>query len=389
MPVTLICQKCGNPFSVDPSRASTARYCSRACQGLANRVPRIPCEECGEPMVPYADGRVRRFCSVPCRDARKRANVTCQRCGTVFTRKASEAANRLFCSRKCMFEAWGCAWCHLIVPDERRAAGDAYCSDRCALSARLDADAATGPRLAVCGTCQHIKPAGEFHIERTNRNGLSNRCKACSKAKYEATKPDYQRRRWQAQAAPGGVLIPFTAQQREARWAMWGGRCWVCGIADATEEDHTKPISAGGSHCLSNLRPICKPCNVRKRSRWPLTAPYDRANFQHPNPRPGSDAEQRTPRLPRVEWTCPQCQVTFTVRAHEARSRKYCSKTCHTAAQTLPRVTKTCPQCHRDFSVPGHRWAQHRKFCSTECFYNAHGAAARHRTPGPGQTVLW
>jgi 5-methylcytosine-specific restriction endonuclease McrA len=63
--------------------------------------------------------------------------------------------------------------------------------------------------------------------------------------------------------------IPFTIAQLEARRDYYGRLCWMCGAA-ATADDHVKPLAKGGWHCLSNLRPICTPCNTRKRDRWPL-----------------------------------------------------------------------------------------------------------------------
>lgn len=54
-----------------------------------------------------------------------------------------------------------------------------------------------------------------------------------------------------------------------ARWAMWGGKCWMCGTF-ATATDHVKPLCKGGSNWPANLRPACKPCNSRKGRRWPI-----------------------------------------------------------------------------------------------------------------------
>ena len=45
--------------------------------------------------------------------------------------------------------------------------------------------------------------------------------------------------------------------------------CWMCG-AEATEIDHVKPLSAGGSNWPANLRPACHPCNRAKSNHWPL-----------------------------------------------------------------------------------------------------------------------
>lgn len=64
------------------------------------------------------------------------------------------------------------------------------------------------------------------------------------------------------------VTIPFTAEQLAQKWAYYGDRCYLCGEpADST--DHVKPIAKGGPHMLANLKPICTPCNSRKRDRWP------------------------------------------------------------------------------------------------------------------------
>lgn len=77
---------------------------------------------------------------------------------------------------------------------------------------------------------------------------------------------DAANRRARLAAAP---TIPFSVDQLAARMSMWGDRCWMCG-ATATAADHVKPLARGGSHCLANLRPACKPCNSAKKDRWPL-----------------------------------------------------------------------------------------------------------------------
>jgi hypothetical protein len=62
--------------------------------------------------------------------------------------------------------------------------------------------------------------------------------------------------------------IRFTIDQLAAKLAYWGGRCWICG-GPQEAVDHVKPLGAGGSHILANLRPICTSCNSRKRDKWP------------------------------------------------------------------------------------------------------------------------
>jgi len=75
------------------------------------------------------------------------------------------------------------------------------------------------------------------------------------------------RRRALRMSAP---TIPFTLDQLAGRLSYFGRLCWLCGIP-ANAVDHVKPLSKGGWHCLSNLRPICTACNTRKKDRWPLT----------------------------------------------------------------------------------------------------------------------
>lgn len=59
-----------------------------------------------------------------------------------------------------------------------------------------------------------------------------------------------------------------TAEHIAWRWAMWGGQCWVCGVA-AEATDHVIPLNTGGPHWPSNLRPICKSCNSRRKKCRP------------------------------------------------------------------------------------------------------------------------
>lgn len=63
------------------------------------------------------------------------------------------------------------------------------------------------------------------------------------------------------------LIAPFNNAQLMSRVAYWGGRCYVC-HAPWEAIDHVKPLSKGGAHCLSNLRPICGYHNNRKKNRW-------------------------------------------------------------------------------------------------------------------------
>jgi 5-methylcytosine-specific restriction endonuclease McrA len=67
----------------------------------------------------------------------------------------------------------------------------------------------------------------------------------------------------------GAQIGAVTIELLQEKWNYWFGRCWMCG-KQAEAWDHVKPLAKGGAHCLANLRPACKPCNSRKRDRWPF-----------------------------------------------------------------------------------------------------------------------
>jgi 5-methylcytosine-specific restriction endonuclease McrA len=51
-----------------------------------------------------------------------------------------------------------------------------------------------------------------------------------------------------------------------ARVSVFGERCAYCG-GPFEHLDHVKPISLGGPHILSNLRPSCAKCNLTKNAK--------------------------------------------------------------------------------------------------------------------------
>lgn len=57
-----------------------------------------------------------------------------------------------------------------------------------------------------------------------------------------------------------------TAEHIQARWDLYGGRCYYCG-AEAASTDHRIPLARGGSHWPANLVPCCRSCNSRKHDR--------------------------------------------------------------------------------------------------------------------------
>ena len=52
----------------------------------------------------------------------------------------------------------------------------------------------------------------------------------------------------------------------------YNNTCWICeDTIDTVSWDHVKPLSKGGAHVRSNVRPTHIRCNSRKSNKWPFT----------------------------------------------------------------------------------------------------------------------
>jgi 5-methylcytosine-specific restriction endonuclease McrA len=64
-------------------------------------------------------------------------------------------------------------------------------------------------------------------------------------------------------AAPGSFTI--------AEWAdlldCFGGKCLACGTDERISVDHVIPLARNGTNDITNLQPLCVPCNQRKGTK--------------------------------------------------------------------------------------------------------------------------
>lgn len=67
---------------------------------------------------------------------------------------------------------------------------------------------------------------------------------------------------------------PYSDQVTAALLDGVSRTCWMC-RGPATEADHIKARSLGGSDALDNLRPACRSCNARRGTRENPFAPED------------------------------------------------------------------------------------------------------------------
>lgn len=99
-----------------------------------------------------------------------------------------------------------------------------------------------------------------------NKASVYQQTSKWAKAHPEVTNARLARHRARKLGAFGAQYT--TADMIQARWDLYGGRCYLCG-EEAQATDHVKPLVAGGAHLPCNLRPICNRCNSVKAGRWP------------------------------------------------------------------------------------------------------------------------
>jgi 5-methylcytosine-specific restriction endonuclease McrA len=129
----------------------------------------------------------------------------------------------------------------------------------------------------------------EAHKERITRREKAyreaNRERAAQTGKVwrdkNKSRRDEVRRRWEENnpdRARAKVLIAnhkrrtdngsFTAEEWNALCVKYENRCLCCGQAGILMTvDHVVPISAGGSNSISNIQPLCRRCNSRKKNQ--------------------------------------------------------------------------------------------------------------------------
>lgn len=174
------------------------------------------------------------------------------------------------------------------------------------------------PSAFWCSKCHTHKQKAAFHAEPRARRGISGVCKDCVKSRRDEIRPrlreqskraktkdpektkrlkresylreDPEKRAARNRAWRTSDMERYRRQMRRdravrsrrarnaagscsqaqltARWNYFGGKCWMCGVK-ATDTDHVKPLSKGGSNWPSNFRPACQTCNRSKSDKWP------------------------------------------------------------------------------------------------------------------------
>lgn len=102
---------------------------------------------------------------------------------------------------------------------------------------------------------------------KANREAIDARVREYCERKPEVRRHAQNNRRAKIRDS---MVVKFSAEDLALRMSYFGNKCWMCS-GPFEHIDHVKPISKGGSHMLSNLRPACRSCNSSKSAKWPFT----------------------------------------------------------------------------------------------------------------------
>lgn len=239
--------RCGTPFE---PRVHNGAYCSKSCANRANKAKRSkPCTVTGCVRV--------RSTALHCSMHDMRLRKT----GTTGdpAPKIKEPRSRL--------ESGVCARdeCANPLPAGRKS-NKRYCSQRCAARQNYIENKSryNGQSSAWYAQNQESAKSAQLAWYRKNADAAKARARIWAGAN--------RARRAQSDALRGASIrasrcAPITASALTARMAYFGFVCWMCG-GPFEHVDHVKPVSRGGPHILSNLRPSCAPCNSKKRDKW-------------------------------------------------------------------------------------------------------------------------
>lgn len=149
-----------------------------------------------------------------------------------------------------------------------------------------------------CRKCQEDKAPEEFHKDPTMSRGFANWCKSCMSAyargrrladperiharerrsrsnpRCKKARKEY---RWRYRALQKQAPGEYTAAEFEALCHATGDRCLCCGVQSSLVADHVVPLSKGGANGISNIQPLCGPCNSKKKDNcWDFRLGADR-----------------------------------------------------------------------------------------------------------------
>ncbi len=145
--------------------------------------------------------------------------------------------------------------------EERRAWNRAYARSERGKATRRRYDEARGRQARQARQRERYQADSEYREKTQARN------RRLSRERWHASPHAAKVHNYYWRARQHGVAGTWTARDWEELCAHYGNRCLACGSAGPLTVDHVIPLEKGGTNDISNIQPLCGPCNRRKGTR--------------------------------------------------------------------------------------------------------------------------
>lgn len=123
----------------------------------------------------------------------------------------------------------------------------------------------------------HVRKYGREYFQNNDEQRQHNRT-ATNKRDRERYQNDLEyRQRKNTQAAEknrrrravlyGAPVEHHTEREWQELCESYDHHCLCCGLQVPLTRDHVVPVSQGGTDAITNIQPLCKPCNSQKNNR--------------------------------------------------------------------------------------------------------------------------
>jgi len=144
----------------------------------------------------------------------------------------------------------------------------------------------------TCTICEETKSLEDFAKNKACKLGRRNQCNKCqtqynkrlkySQEYYESNREVMRYNSHKLYTRKSGAKGSHTLQEWLDLKNQYGHTCPRCGVKEPNiklSTDHIIPLSQGGLNYISNIQPLCKPCNSSKHVRTIKFSPIASQNI--------------------------------------------------------------------------------------------------------------
>lgn len=137
----------------------------------------------------------------------------------------------------------------------------------------------------ICSKCgkELILNEDNFNLSKQSKDGFTNVCKACRKARLQANKEivnqkyrlyrqknkeAFRIRKQKRTMAKRNLISDFSLEDWNECLKYFDNSCAYCGEkSNSLQQDHFIPVAKNGNYTRDNILPACQRCNTSKRDR--------------------------------------------------------------------------------------------------------------------------